>query len=105
MSENAVDTYARSGRHPVNIGHLVMGLAFAGLVGVWALITGDVVDDNDVRWLLPLPWVFAGAVCLLAVMLASRRRTPAGPSLVDTEPPADPSLVDTETTENTKEIR
>ena len=25
-----------SGRHPVNIGHLVMGLAFVGLVGVWA---------------------------------------------------------------------
>ena len=86
-------------RHPVNIGHLVMGLAFAGLVGVWALITGDVVGGDDVRWLLPLPWVFAGAVGLLAVTLANRRRTPsfADPSLVDTE--------FTETTDHTEEIR
>ena len=28
----------RGGRHPVNVGHLVMGIAFLGLVGVWALI-------------------------------------------------------------------
>ena len=65
-------------RHPVNIGHLVMGLAFAGLLAIWALITGDVVDDDDIRWLLPLPWVFAGAIGLLAVTLATRRRM-AGP--------------------------
>jgi hypothetical protein len=91
-------------RHPVNIGHLVMGLAFAGLVGVWALIVGDAVDGDDIRWLLPLPWVFAGTVGLLAVTLASRRRTPsayvAEPSLVDTE-----NTEITETTENTEEIR
>jgi hypothetical protein len=71
---------ARPGsRHPVNIGHLVMGLAFAGLLGIWALIAGDVVDDDDIRWLLPLPWVFAGAIGLLAVTLATRRRL-AGPT-------------------------
>ena len=49
-----------SGRHPVNIGHLVMGLAFVGLVGVWALIQGDIVQGDDIRWLLPVPWVLAG---------------------------------------------
>lgn len=63
-----------SGRHPVNIGHLVMGLAFVGLVGVWALIQGDVVQDEDIRWLLPVPWVVAGIVGLLASTLSARNR-------------------------------
>jgi hypothetical protein len=65
---------ARSGRHPVNIGHLVMGLAFAGLVVIWALIEGDVIADSDIRWLLPIPWVLAGTAGLLAVTLGNRRR-------------------------------
>jgi len=63
-----------SGRHPVNIGHLVMGLAFVGLVAVWALVQGGVVDHHDVRWLLPLPWVVAGIVGLVASTLTSRDR-------------------------------
>ena len=33
-----------SGRHPINIGHLVMGLAFLGIVGIWALVQTDIVD-------------------------------------------------------------
>ena len=63
-----------SGRHPVNIGHLVMGLAFVGLVGVWALIQGDVVEGDDIRWLLPVPWVIAGIAGLLATTLTGRSR-------------------------------
>lgn len=63
-----------SGRHPVNIGHFVMGLAFLGLVGVWALIQGDVVDGEDIRWLLPVPWVLAGIAGLLATTLTGRDR-------------------------------
>jgi len=63
-----------SGRHPVSIGHLVMGLAFVGLVAVWALVRADLVDGHDVRWLLPVPWVVAGAAGLLATTLTSRQR-------------------------------
>jgi hypothetical protein len=63
-----------SGRHPVNIGHLVMGLAFVGMVGVWALIQADVVQGDGIRWLLPLPWVVAGIAGLLATTLSSRGR-------------------------------
>ena len=33
-----------SGRHPVNVGHLVMGLAFAGIVVVWWFVQADLVD-------------------------------------------------------------
>ena len=79
-----------SGRHPVNVGHLVMGIAFLGLVGVWALIQSDMVGGSDVRWLLPVPWVLAGLAGLLAIGLSGSRRwstrqtgwandTPAGP--------------------------
>ena len=61
------------GRHPVNTGHLVMGIAFLGLVLVWALIVSDVVTDDGVRWLLPLPWVAAGLAGVLATVLPRRR--------------------------------
>jgi hypothetical protein len=64
-----------SGRHPVDIGHLVMGIAFAGMVGVWALFESDLVDGTDLNWFLPLPWLRTGAAGLAAVVLASRRRS------------------------------
>ena len=66
-----------SGRHPVNVGHLVMGIAFLGLVGIWAIVQSDLVYGADVRWLMPVPWVFAGAVGLLATTLAARRNSRA----------------------------
>jgi len=69
-----------SGRHPINVGHLVMGIAFLGLVGIWTLIQTDVVDSEDIRWLLPVPWVLAGGGGLLAIALSSRRRWSARPS-------------------------
>ena len=56
----------RAGLHPVNVGHLVMGVAFAGLVIIWALFISDAVDGHDLRWLLPIPWVAAGAAGLIA---------------------------------------
>ena len=66
-----------AGRHPLNIGHFVMGLVFLGLVGVWALVQGGVVGDSDVRWLMPVPWVFAGVAGLLATTLVARRNAAA----------------------------
>ena len=61
----------RTGRHPVNIGHLVMGLVFLVFVVVWALIvSGTVVIHSieDLRWLLPLPWIVGGSIGLLAAL-------------------------------------
>ena len=63
-----------SGRHPVNIGHLVMGLALLGIVGIWALVQADVVTGDDVRWLMPIPWVVAGIVGLVATAITGSRR-------------------------------
>ncbi len=89
-----------SGRHPVNVGHLVMGVALLGLVVIWALIVGDVVEGGDVRWLLPTPWVLAGGAGLVALAVTGRRGREH--RQVGWVTPAD---TDTETTETTEENR
>jgi hypothetical protein len=63
-----------SGRHLVNVAHLVMGIAFLGIVGIWLLVQGGVVGGDDVRWLLPVPWVLGGLAGLLSIATAGRRR-------------------------------
>lgn len=64
----------RTGWHAVNTGHLVMGVAFVGLVVVWALFTIDAVDIPDDGWVMGLPWLVAGAVGLVATVLRGPRR-------------------------------
>lgn len=56
----------RSGLHPVNVGHLVMGVAFVGLAIIWALIESGAAPAHDLRWMLPVPWVAAGLAGLVA---------------------------------------
>jgi hypothetical protein len=63
----------RSGLHPVNTGHLVMGVALSGLVVVWALLSSDTVQLENARWILPLPWLVGGAVGVIASLLRGRR--------------------------------
>ena len=92
-----------SGRHPVNVVHLVMGLALLGLAAVWALVSADVVTGDDVRWLLPVPWVLAGAAGLVVAAVGARRHGQEGsmdsmvqpgvdaPEVRDDDDPAAPS--------------
>lgn len=63
----------RSGWHPVNTGHLVMGVAFAGLTVVWALVASETVKITEAGWILSLPWLAAGAAGLVATVLRGRR--------------------------------
>lgn len=67
---------ADNGRHPVNVGHLVMGTAFLGLFAVWAVITSDTVELSEAHWLLPLPWLVAGVVGLAATVVRNVGRRP-----------------------------
>lgn len=62
------------GRHPVNIGHLVMGLVFLTFVALWGLVQTDVVGGHDLRFLLPVPWVVGGAVGLVVALVVGGRR-------------------------------
>lgn len=63
-----------AGLHPVNVLHLVMGVAFAGITLIWALVESGAVGATDLRWLLPIPWVAAGVAGLVAT--APRLRGP-----------------------------
>ena len=63
------------GRHPVVVGHLVMGTLFAVLVGAYVLLELDVVSIHDFRWLIPIPLIVGGAVGLIAVTAAGLRRS------------------------------
>lgn len=74
MSEKHETSLWEAGRHAVNIGHLVMGLAFLGLAAIWALHAAGWVDSGDVHWLLPVPWVVAGAVGLVATTVSGAAR-------------------------------
>lgn len=63
--------------HRVHVPHLVMGLAFLGLVVVWLVVVPlDAVELPHARWLFPLPWLVAGAAGLAATVLSGRRRRP-----------------------------
>jgi hypothetical protein len=107
MSTTINETVKRSGRHPVNVGHLVMGIAFLAMVGVWGLIQTDVVDGEEVRWLLPVPWVLAGLGGLLALALSgSRRWTARQTGWVEPQPEYDTDTYpDTYTETDTEEPR
>jgi hypothetical protein len=52
--------------HPLNVSYLVVGLIFLGLAGSWALGESGVIEFGEVRWLLPLTLVVAGAIGLVA---------------------------------------
>ncbi len=74
LPDEAAEEKPRGGKHPVNIGHLVMGLAFAGLLTIWALYVTEAVPQDDLRWLLPVPWLLGGGAGLVAAVLTQRRR-------------------------------
>ena len=94
--QSSTPRFLAGGRHPVNVGHLVMGLAFLGLVGIWALVVNDVVDDGDIRWLLPIPWVVAGLGGLTAMAVGGRRKYSTRANGWVDSPEADPTTVEDE---------
>jgi hypothetical protein len=73
-AEAAVRRGFAAGLHPVNVLHLVLGVAFVGMVVTWALVESGAVESSGLRWLLPIPWVAAGAAGLIATAPRLRGR-------------------------------
>jgi hypothetical protein len=97
----------------VKITHLVFGLLFLGVAVVWALVVGDVINENDLAVLAPAVLIAAGVIGL-ATSLASarnRRHRETRPYVGPTEHPADrhpdhtDHTVEPELDDHTKEIR
>jgi hypothetical protein len=57
---------APGGRQQPSVLHLVMGLIFLGVAGSWALHTAGVIEAVEVKWVMPVILVVAGAAGLLA---------------------------------------
>lgn len=75
MTPETTEAPRESGFHSVNVGHLVMGVAFLGLTVVWILVVAaDAVDIGKHGWIMGVPWLLAGAVGLAATALRNIAR-------------------------------
>lgn len=71
---NEHDETTPTGFHPVNLTHLVAGLVFLCFAGIWVALAAGWMPVDDLRWALPVPWLLAGSVGLLAAIWSQRRR-------------------------------
>lgn len=104
----AVQSRFRAGWHPTNVGHLVMGVGFLGIVGIWALVATETVTGEDIRWLLPIPWVVAGLAGLLVIAFSASRRPKPQPqpaAAVQTDEATTDEATNDEATNDTEELR
>ena len=58
----------------VKITHLVFGLLFLGVAVVWALVVGDVINENDLAVLVPAILIAAGVIGLATSLASARNR-------------------------------
>ena len=68
------DHYQPPADHSVKIPHLVFGLLFLGVVGVWALVIGDFINEEQLTVLAPGVLIAAGVIGLVASLASSRNR-------------------------------
>ena len=59
----------------VKIPHLVFGLLFAGIVGIWVLGTADLISGEHLAVLAPAVLILAGVVGLVASLASTRNRS------------------------------
>ena len=66
----------------VKVPHLVFGLLFLGLTGIWALAAGEVIGADSLPLVGPAVLIAAGVVGLVASLAVTRnraRRSPIAP--------------------------
>lgn len=60
----------------IKVPHLVFGLLFLGITGVWALVAADLVTAGGLTYLGPTVLIVAGLIGLAASLAGSRNRRP-----------------------------
>ena len=60
-------------RHSLEIGPLVFGLVFLGVVAAWGLFELGVVTAADTAWILPIVLIGAGALGVVLALTKPRR--------------------------------
>jgi len=73
----------------VKITHLVFGLLFLGVAGIWVLGASDLVSGKDLVVLAPALLIGAGVIGLVA-SLASARNRPRATTLHTPDPGPEP---------------
>lgn len=68
------DLHPAEERVPVRVAHLVFGIVYLGIAGIWALATAGSVDTHTSRYLFPGLLVIAGGVGLVGSLASARRR-------------------------------
>ena len=58
----------------VKITHLVFGLLFLGVAVVWALVVGDVINEDELAVIAPAILIAAGVIGLAASLASARNR-------------------------------
>ncbi len=58
----------------VKIPHLVFGLLFLGVAGIWALVVTDVITEDRLPVLAPAVLIVAGVIGLAASLASTRNR-------------------------------
>jgi hypothetical protein len=62
----------------VKVPHLVFGLFFLGVAGIWALVETDVINVDSLAVLGPAVLIVAGVIGLVASLANNRNRTRDG---------------------------
>lgn len=97
-------TYEPTGAPPadrrVKVPHLVFGLLFLGLAGVWGLVEGGVITSDRLPILGPAVLITAGVLGLVASLANSRNRRVPAPYPSSSGVPDD-----ADDTDDTEEIR
>lgn len=60
--------------HGVKVTHVVFGLLFLGISGVWALVTGGVITADRLTYVGPGVLIAAGLIGLAASLASTRNR-------------------------------
>ena len=76
----------------LKVPHLVFGLLFLGLAGIWALVVSEVINEDQLPVLAPALLIGAGVIGLAASLASARNRRsePHDPAEPRPRPPPEP---------------